>query len=58
MKKLYICPMTEIVKVATRKMIAASIENKRIEINSTGNEVDAGNAAARRGGGFWDDDDE
>ncbi|MBP3789334.1 MAG: hypothetical protein J6I52_06900 [Prevotella sp.] len=53
MKKLYICPMTEIVKVVTTKMIAASIE-----INSNGEEVDAGNAAAREGGGFWDDDDE
>jgi len=53
MKKLYICPMTEIVKVVTSKMIAASIE-----INSNGEAVDAGDAAAREGGGFWDDDDE
>ena len=53
MKKLYICPMTGIVKVVTSKMIAASIV-----INSTGDEVDAGDAAARRGGGFWDYEDE
>lgn len=55
MKKLYICPMTEIVKVATSKMIAASIE---IEINSTDEAVNAGDAAAREGGGFWDDYEE
>ena len=54
MKKLYICPMTEIVKVVTSKMMAAST----IEINSTADEVDAGDAAAREGGGFWDDDEE
>jgi len=53
MKKLYICPMTGIVKVVTSKMMAASIE-----INSTGDEVDAGKAAAREGGGFWDDYEE
>lgn len=54
MKKLYICPMTEIVKIATSKMIAASIV---IEINSTDEAVDAGDAAAREGG-FWDDYEE
>jgi len=55
MKKLYICPMTEIVKVVTSKMILAV---SSIEINSDGDDVDAGDAAAREGGGFWDDDDE
>ena len=54
MKKLYICPMTEIVKVVTSKMILAA----SIEINNTDEAVDAGDAAAREGGGFWDDDDE
>ena len=55
MKKLYICPMTEIVKVVTSKMILAA---STIGINSTDDAVDAGDAAAREGGGFWDDDDE
>jgi len=54
MKKLYICPMIEVVKVGTSKMIAAS----SIGINRTGDAVDAGSAAAREEGGFWDDDDE
>ena len=55
MKKLYICPMTEIVKVVTSKMILAA----SIAINDADEDaVDASGASAREGGGFWDDDDE
>ena len=52
MKKTYIIPNVSVIKLVTAKMLAASID-----INSTGDNIDAGHAAARDGS-FWDDDDE
>ena len=53
MKKLYQIPSTTVVRVETHQMIAAS-ENM---VFGSGVESAAG-AESRRGGDFWDDEDE
>ena len=53
MKKTYIAPEMEIVKVQTVGMIATS---STMELNST--TVSGSSALSRESGGVWDDDDE
>lgn len=53
MKKTYMQPATEIVKILTDRFIATSID-----INSNGDAVDASNAAGRRYDGGWDDEED
>lgn len=52
MKKTYIAPEMEIVKVQT----AAIMLKESFNMNST--TVSGDKALSRRGGGVWDDDDE
>ncbi len=53
MKKKYISPTLEVIKIdAQQQMLTGST----IGINSTGGAVDAGDAAGRGMGGYWDDD--
>lgn len=52
MKKTYMNPTIIIVKVMTNRFVAASID-----INSNGDAVDAGDAAARLYDGGWEDDE-
>lgn len=51
MKKTYMQPTTEIVKILTDRFVATSID-----INSDGDAVDASSAAGRGYDGDWDDD--
>ena len=52
MKKTYVNPEIIIVKVTTKRFVAASID-----VNSKGDAVDAGHAAGRGHVGDWDDDE-
>lgn len=53
MKKTYMQPATEIVKILTDRFVATSID-----INSNGDAVDAGGAAARGYNSDWDEDED
>lgn len=58
MKKTYIQPITNKVKISTVKMIAASGrlsgDGVDMRINDTGT---SGDAESRRGGSIWDDEE-
>ena len=53
MKKEYINPTIEIIKVETMQMIAESVIVEKGEGN-----IDPNLAGSREGRGFWDDEDE
>ena len=53
MKKMYIRPIIDIIKVSTSPLLQASVT-----INNSGDAINAGNAASRGGGGFWDEEEE
>lgn len=56
MKKIYQNPEIKIVKVQTAKMIA---DSTRMGINSSDPALDnESSVASRRGGSFWDDDED
>lgn len=54
MKKIYVSPTVTVVTVTMQKMIAASNENEVV----MGSDYDGGTIGSRRGGSFWDDDEE
>jgi len=53
--KKYIKPTIDVIVLNTSNNLLLA---NSLTINSTGDAVDAGNAAARRRGGFWDDEDD
>ena len=59
MKNTYIQPITNIVKISTVKMIAASGTLSGDGVNMRIRNTEAsGDAESRRGGSMWDDEEE
>lgn len=56
MKKTYMIPATLVMKVETAQMIATSVDGFNSSLNTTGGS--GSSALGRRGGDFWDDDEE
>lgn len=58
MKKTYINPSMEVVKVSALSMICGSLDPKNLSGSVTEQSVTSGTAGESRRGGLWDDDEE